>query len=187
MKSAIRRNVEPVEMVNSYRGKAMKKTIVCLTVWMATSVFTLSVNGQAQDAGKQTEQTPVVIFVCEHGAAKSILSAALFNKLAVERQLNIRAIARGTNPDPEISPKVARGLQADGLVASESAPKKISEADLINARRVITFCALPDDYPGSVRVEDWDSFLPAIEDYGKARDKLAERIGRLLEELKSKQ
>ncbi|MGH9939353.1 MAG: hypothetical protein ACREAM_24190, partial [Blastocatellia bacterium] len=97
------------------------------------------------------------------------------------------AIARGTNPDPEISPKVARGLQADGLAASEPAPKKISKADLIGARRVITFCALPDDYPGSIRVENWDGVLPAIEEYGKARDKLAEQIGRLLDELKSKQ
>lgn len=165
----------------------MKITVGCLTVWMATLVFTLSVNGQAQDTGKQTEQTPVIIFVCEHGAAKSILSAALFNKLAGERQLNIRAIARGTNPDPEISTKVARGLQADGLVASEPAPKKISKVDLVSARRVITFCALPDEYPGSVQVENWDDVLPAIEEYGKARDKLAERISRLLEELKSKQ
>ena len=165
----------------------MKKMVVCLTVWMATLLFTISVNGQAQDAEKQTEQTPVVIFVCEHGAAKSILSAALFNKLARERGLNLRAIARGTNPDPEISPKVAGGLQADGLAASEPAPKKISKADLISAKRVITFCALPDDYPGSIQVENWDEVLPAIEDYGKARDKLTERINRLLEELKSKQ
>ena len=165
----------------------MKKTAVSLMVWMATLVFTLSVNGQEQDAGKQSEQSPVIIFVCEHGAAKSILSAAIFNKLARERGLNLRAIARGTNPDPEISQKVAAGLQADGLVASEPAPKKISKADLAGVRRVITFCALPDDYPGSIQVENWDSFLPAIEDYGKARDKLAERIGRLLEELKSKQ
>jgi len=165
----------------------MKKTAVCLMVWVATLVFTLSVNGQAQDAGRQTEQTPVIIFVCEHGAAKSILSAALFNKLARERRLNLRAIARGTNPDQEIASKVARGLQADGLISSESAPKKISKADLVGAKRVITFCALPDDYPGGIRVENWDAVLPAIEDYEKARDKLAERIDRLLEELKSKQ
>jgi len=165
----------------------MKKMAVCLTVWTATLVFTLSVNGQAQDAEKQTEQAPVVIFVCEHGAAKSILSAALFNKLARERRLNLRAIARGTNPDPEISQKVAAGLQADGLVASDPAPKKISKADLAGARRIITFCALPDDYPGDIQVENWDDVLPAIEDYGKARDKLTERINRLLEELKSKQ
>jgi arsenate reductase (thioredoxin) len=165
----------------------MKITPICLIVLAATLAFTLFVNGQTQEAGKQTEQTPVVIFVCEHGAAKSILSAALFNKLAGERGLNLRAIARGTNPDPEISPKVARGLQGDGLAASEPAPKKISKADLDGARRIITFCALPNDYQGSIRVENWDEVLPAIEDYGKARDKLAERINSLLEELKSKQ
>ena len=164
----------------------MKKTIVCIMVWMATLV-TLSVNGQTQEAGKQPDQAPVIIFVCEHGAAKSILSAALFNKLAGERGLNFRAIARGTNPDPEISPKVAAGLKADGVAASESAPKKISKADLTGAKRVITFCALPDDFPGGIKVDNWDKVLPAIEDYGKARDTLAEQIDRLLEELKSKQ
>jgi len=165
----------------------MKRTSIFLTLWIATLVFALSVNGQTQDPGSQTEQAPVIIFVCEHGAAKSILSAAIFNKLARERGLKLRAIARGTNPDPEISPKVASGLRADELAPSELAPKKVSKADLVSARRVITFCALPDDYPGSIQVENWDAFLPAIEDYGNARDKLAERIGRLLDELKSKQ
>jgi len=156
-------------------------------LWATILVFALSVNGQTQETGKQPEQAPVVIFVCEHGAAKSILSAALFNKLAGERGLNFRAIARGTNPDPEISPKVAAGLKADGVAASELTPKKISKADLAGAKRVITFCALPDGYPGNIKVENWDKVLPAIEDYGKARDKLAEQIDRLLEELKSKQ
>jgi arsenate reductase (thioredoxin) len=174
-------------MVSFTGGKAMKRTSIFLTVWLATLVFALPINGLAQDAVNQTEQAPVVIFVCEHGAAKSILSAVIFNKLARERGLNLRAIARGTNPDPEISPKVAAGLRADELTSSEPAPKKISKADLAGARLVITFCALPDDYPGSIKVENWDPVLPAIEDYGKARDKLAERIGRLLEELKPKQ
>jgi arsenate reductase (thioredoxin) len=174
-------------MVNFTGGKAVKRTIILLTIWLATLVFAVSIYGQTQDAGNKTEQASVIIFVCEHGAAKSILSAAIFNKMAGERGLNIRAIARGTNPDPEISAKVTSGLQADRLEPSESAPKKISKTDLVGARRVITFCALPDDYPGSIQVENWDAVLPAIEDYGKARDKLAERIGCLLEELKSKQ
>lgn len=164
----------------------MKRTIIYLTVWLATLMSAVSIYGQTQDAGNKTEQASVIIFVCEHGAAKSILSAAIFNKLAGERGLKIRAIARGTNPDPEISPKVAAGLRADGLVSSEPAPKKISKADLAGARRVITFCVLPDDYPEGIRVENWDEFLPAIEDYGKARDKLSQRIGLLLEELASK-
>src|SRR5262249_25227730 len=165
----------------------MKKIATCLIVLIAIVMFSRSVNGQTQDAVKETEQTPVIIFVCEHGAAKSILSAAIFNKLAVERRLNLRAIARGTNPDPEISPKVAAGLRADGLASSESAPKKISKADLAGARRVITFCTLPDDYPASIRVENCDEVLPAIQDYGQAHDMLRARIDRLLEDLKSKQ
>jgi protein-tyrosine-phosphatase len=165
----------------------MKRNAIFLTALMASFMYSLPINGQAQDAGTQTEQEAVIIFVCEHGAAKSILSAAIFNKLAEERRLKLRAIARGTNPDPQISPKVAAGLMADGLTSSEAAPTKISKADLAGARRVITFCAVPDDYAGTVQVENWDEFLPAIDDYGKARDKLAERISRLLEELKSKQ
>src|SRR5215468_6661 len=113
----------------------MKKIVTCPIVLIAIAMFSLSANTRAQDAVKEAEQTPVIIFVCEHGAAKSILSAAIFNKLAGERHLNLRAIARGTNPDPEISPKVAAGLRADGLVSNESAPKKISKADLVDARR----------------------------------------------------
>jgi arsenate reductase (thioredoxin) len=174
-------------MVNFTGGKAVKRTIILLTIWLATLVFAVSIYGQTQDAGNKTEQASVIIFVCEHGAAKSILSAAIFNKLAAERRLNLRAIARGTNPDPEISSKITAGLRADGLTSSEQAPKKISKADLAGARRVITFCALPDGYAGTIQVENWDEFLPAIDDYGKARDKLAERISSLLEELKSKQ
>jgi protein-tyrosine-phosphatase len=164
----------------------MKKTVTCPVALIAIVMFSLSVNGRAQDAVKETEQTPVIIFICEHGAAKSIVSAAYFNKLARERHLNFRAIARGTNPDKEISPKVQEGLQKDGLVPSEPIPKKISKADLAGARRVITFCSLPDDYSDNIQVEPWDDLLWVSEDYSKSRDRILERLGRLLEELKSK-
>ena len=38
-----------------------------------------------------------VVFVCEHGAAKSVVATAYFNKLAAERGLPFRATFRGTN------------------------------------------------------------------------------------------
>jgi len=164
----------------------MKKIVTCPIVLVAIVTLSLYVNGQAQDAVKETEQTPVIIFICEHGAAKSIVSVAYFNKLATERHLNFRAIARGTNPDKEISLKVQEGLQKDGLTSSEPVPKKISKADLAGAMRVITFCSLPDDYAGDIRVEHWDDLLWESEDYSKSRDRILERLGRLLEELKSK-
>src|SRR5262245_11431122 len=116
----------------------MKKIVTCPIVLVAIVTLSLYVNGQAQDAVKETEQTPVIIFVCEHGAAESIVSAAYFNKLARERHLNFRAIARGTNPDKEISLKVQEGLLKDGLVSSEPVPKKIFKADLADAGHVIT-------------------------------------------------
>jgi hypothetical protein len=164
----------------------VKKMVVCLTAFGAILMFGFSAGGRDQDVEKKTEQTPVVIFVCEHGAAKSVVAAAHFNKLARERGINLRAIARGTNPDKEIAPKAALGLQADGLKSSEPAPKKISTADLTGAKRVITFCLLPDGYPGEVKVESWDGVPSMDEDYGKARDWLVERINRLLEELRDR-
>src|SRR5262245_44338166 len=120
----------------------MKKIVTYPVVLIAIVMFSLSVNGRAQEAVKEPEQTPVIIFICEHGAAKSIVSAAYFNKLATERHLNFRAIARGTNPDKEISQKVQEGLQKDGLTSSESVPMKISKADVAGAMRVITFVSL---------------------------------------------
>ncbi len=48
-------------------------------------------------------QTPIIVFVCEHGAAKSVIAATYFNKLANEKGLNLKAIARGTHPDQELS------------------------------------------------------------------------------------
>jgi hypothetical protein len=44
---------------------------------------------------------PVVIFVCEHGAAKSVIATAYFNKMAADRHLPYRAAFRGVNPPDE--------------------------------------------------------------------------------------
>jgi arsenate reductase len=40
-------------------------------------------------------QNKKVVFVCEHGAAKSVIAAAYFNKLAKERNLPYEAVCRG--------------------------------------------------------------------------------------------
>jgi protein-tyrosine-phosphatase len=84
-------------------------------------------------------QAPVIIFVCEHGAAKSILAAAYFNKLAIDKGSDLRAIARGTNPDKELSPQTVMGLSKDELQPTESTPQKLTEADVQSAEHIITF------------------------------------------------
>ncbi|MBV6401475.1 MAG: hypothetical protein CNIPEHKO_01776 [Anaerolineales bacterium] len=125
-----------------------------------------------------------VLFVCEHGAAKSVIAAAHFNKLASEKNLDLRAIARGTNPDAELSSNTVAGLQADGLTPTESIPQKLSLADVESTQRVVTFCELPEEYRSKTVIEQWDGVPPVSEDYEKARDAIVERIHRLIVEEK---
>ena len=91
-------------------------------------------------------QNSNIVFVCEPGAAKSILAAAYFNKLTNEKGSDLRAIARGTHPDAELSPQTIIALSKDGLQATESTPQKLTEADVQNAEAVITFCEIPIEY-----------------------------------------
>ena len=56
-----------------------------------------------------------VLFVCLHGAAKSVLAAADFQRMAAERGLDIPAVSAGTEPDAAIAPGVLRILLAEGV------------------------------------------------------------------------
>jgi arsenate reductase (thioredoxin) len=123
----------------------------------------------------------IIVFVCEHGAAKSIVAAAYFNQLAREAGLDLRAIARGTNPDYELSPLAIKGLSEAGLTPTESSPQKLTEADMQSAQRVITFCELPTEYQEQVIVERWDDIPPVSVGYEKARDVIIERIRQMLD------
>ncbi len=129
------------------------------------------------------EQTKTVLFVCEHGSAKSTVAAAHFNKLAQERNLNFRATSRGTNPDAEYPANVSANLRSDGLAVEEPIPKNLSREDIANAERIVTFCDLPTEYPEDLPVDDWSDVPPISADYGKSRDEIVSRINQLLDNL----
>lgn len=124
-----------------------------------------------------------IVFVCEHGAAKSIVASAWFNKLAAENGLDIRSIARGTHPDAELGPKAVEGLTNDGLSPAEATPTKLSIDDVESAQHIVTFCDLPQEYRGKVSTESWGE-VPAVSDgYEPARDIIVERINQLISSL----
>lgn len=131
------------------------------------------------------KQEQTIVFICEHGAAKSVVAAAHFNRLADDRGLRLRAVARGTDPDAEITPNTASGLRADGLVAGERSPTKLTQADAAGAALVVTFCDLPDYYATAALVERWDDVPLVSENYAKARDEMVGRITRLLDGLET--
>ncbi|HYZ86806.1 MAG TPA: hypothetical protein VE621_20490, partial [Bryobacteraceae bacterium] len=137
---------------------------------------TLSVSLLAQTATKSHD----VVFVCEHGAAKSVIAAAHFNQLARERGLNLRAVARGTNPDPEVAPKVVAGLRSEGLKEITAKPQLVSERDTSDARRVVTLgCKLPH----KAQATDWNNIPSPSADYSAASSAIKDHVQALLNEL----
>jgi hypothetical protein len=124
-----------------------------------------------------------VLFVCEHGSAKSVVAAAYFNRLVRKRQIDLRAVSRGTDPDPEVAPNVARGLAADGLEMDCEPPRRLFKADVAAAARVVTFGPRLEGYGGADVVEVWEDVPPLGEDYERARTAIVERVDRLLDEL----
>jgi arsenate reductase (thioredoxin) len=121
-------------------------------------------------------QNSKIIFVCEHGAAKSIIAAAYFNKLAQEIGLDQQAIARGTNPDPELSQTAVEGLRQDGLIPDVTIPQELSSQELQTASQVIAFCKLLDSYGSEKVIEYWDDVPPVSQHYETARDDIVKRI-----------
>jgi len=122
------------------------------------------------------------VFVCEHGAAKSVIAAAHFNRLAKEKGLPHRAITRGTKPDPEIPALVRAGLTADGLDISDWTPRLLTAAEVRDGERVITLaCALP---PKTARkAEEWNDIPNVGTDYERARQAIVAHIHDLLKSL----
>ena len=126
-----------------------------------------------------------IVFACEHGAAKSVIAATYFNQLAREKNLNLRAVARGTHPDEEISPKALVGLKKDGLLPTEPVPQQLSLNDVESAQGIVSFCELPEEYHEKVTIDHWEGVPPVSENYEMARDEIIRRLHHLINNLKS--
>jgi protein-tyrosine-phosphatase len=124
---------------------------------------------------------PRVLFVCLHGAAKSVVAAAHFRRLAAARGLAIDAVAAGTEPDPDLAPGAVRGLTGDGLTAAPTRPRPVTLHDLNSATRVVSFRCDVTPARGQ-QVDQWD--VPAVsDDYGAARKQIVAHVESLVSEL----
>jgi arsenate reductase len=126
---------------------------------------------------------PAVVFVCEHGAAKSVIATAYFNKLAAERGLPFRATFRGTSPQEELSVRAVDGLKADGLAIPSGKPAAISDKDVAGSTHIFAIgCTLPDQARASGKAADW-SDVPDDQGYGPMRDAIVRHVNALLDQL----
>src|SRR6266545_2197074 len=89
----------------------------------AILVLQPAMSGVAEASQVPERETPTVLFICPHGAGKSVLVTAYFKQLAAERGIRIRTDAVGTEPGPEVGAAAAARLNQQGLAVPIAKPR----------------------------------------------------------------
>jgi protein-tyrosine-phosphatase len=141
--------------------------------------FALALAGAPQSG--TAARAPQVVFVCEHGAAKSLIATAYFNKLAAERGLPVRATFRGVDPQDALSVRAVAGLKDDGFTIHDAKPTAITGSDVQSATHIFAIgCQLPAVATQSGKAASWDD-VPDDQGYGPMRDAIVRHVKALLE------
>ena len=125
----------------------------------------------------------LVLFVCLHASAKSLIAAEYFNKRAGERGVPFRALSAGTDPDASVPPHVVAGMRGDGYDVARVVPKRLTRELAAPARIAVSFEPDLSAYvPRNCLVERWN--VPAVSDgYAIARDAIKARVDALMSKL----
>jgi arsenate reductase (thioredoxin) len=117
-----------------------------------------------------------ILFVCQHGGAKSVIAASYLNQLG----LPFRGVAAAAeDPYDEVPAPVVEMLQRDGVDVSDFKPRRVDDADLEGAARVVSIGC---DLPG----ERWDDVPPASEDLEGSAAAIRRHVDALVAELRDR-
>jgi len=155
----------------------------------AAAVACFSVTG-ASGAQITATKPPSILFLCPHGAAKSVLASAYFQRAAKERGLNVRVDSAGTEPDEQVSAAVATHLTKNGYAVPIAKPRKVTSSDIASADVIISIgCDLKNlpAQPAANTLRKWDEVPAPSEDFARADDAIKKRVMDLVEELVRKQ
>jgi len=132
----------------------------------------------------QEKRAETVLFICPHGAGKSVLASAYFQRLPKERGLNVRVQPAGTDPDPTVSPAVAAHLERQGYSAPVTRPRKVTDEEFASADIVVSLgCDRSSLPPRRPAVRRWDDVPPPSEDFARADDTIRRHVMELIDEL----
>jgi arsenate reductase len=128
-------------------------------------------------------KVPTVLFMCPHGAAKSLMASAYFQKLAKERGLNVRVDSAGTEPDAQLSKGVVAHLQKNGYAIPIEKPRGATATDMNNADVVISMgCDLSKLPPPRGALKNWN--VPDFSaDFNVAEQSIRNQVVKLVDEL----
>lgn len=158
------------------------RTFRCMVLFLAAVSFL------GMPSAAQRNNSSQILFICEHGNVKSVIAMSWFNRLAEQRGLKFRAIARGTSPNSTTVPAaIEDGLRADGFDLRGFRPTALSGSDLRSFyRAIIIGTDLPREFQDiGATPEVWNDVPPATVDFNAARDSLKEHVTRLLDQLEN--
>ena len=157
-------------------------TVAALKLCLAVTAMALTASS-GQDDGS-AKKPPTVLFMCPHGAAKSVLASAYFQRLAKERGLNVRVESAGTEPDPVVSPAVAAYLARQGYVVPVANPRRATAEEVAAADVVISIGCDVSGLPGPRgQLQRWDEVPSLSVDFAVADEAIRKRVLALVEEL----
>jgi arsenate reductase (thioredoxin) len=138
--------------------------------------------------GETPPREQTVVFVCEHGSAKSLIAAEWFNRLAREKKMAARAVSRGVSPDVTVPAWVVEALGGDGFSVAGFTPRRLEKADLAEAVQVVAIGVESPlfDQPATAAIERWTDIPPASTQYAASRDAMRRRIEALLARLSAR-
>lgn len=138
-------------------------------------------------AGQEPKRT-TVLFMCPHGAAKSVLASAYFQRLAKERGLNVHVDTGGTEPQEAVSTVVAEHLTKNGYTVPITKPRAVTKDDLVRADVVISLGCDVSGLPAAPRaLREWNDVPAPSEDFAAADEAIRRRVVALVEEIASRQ
>lgn len=167
--------------------------VVAVVASLTTAIASrtsITLNGQGDSGAATSGKPPTVLFLCPHGAAKSVLASAYFQRAAKERGLNVRVDSAGTEPDEQVSFVVANHLTKTGYTVPIAKPRKVTSADITAADVIISIgCDLKNlpAQPAANALRRWDEVPAPSEDFAGADDAIKKRVLDLIEELVRKQ
>lgn len=133
------------------------------------------------------QERPVsVVFVCEHGSAKSVIAAEYLNRISTSQNMQWNVESRGIKPESFLQSSTKDGLERDGFKLDKFKIKGLTQKDLKAGNILVTIgCDLPDTLDTSgIQLIQWNDIPSVSKDYTVARDKILQRVDALLSILK---
>jgi arsenate reductase (thioredoxin) len=127
-----------------------------------------------------------ILFVCQHGGAKSLIAAEQFTRLARECGLQAHGVSAGLEPYDEVPPGVVHGLAAKGIDVSGYIPRALNANMLTDATTVIHFgCDMPS--VDGVDIREWKDVPMVSDGFDAAHADIVGRVKQLVDEIRSTQ